>query len=329
MRMLLLQLLMTVTVASTITPGSFTPRKPHVDRVREVVNMVQVAEYRSWMKHQRGWSPHTITQRSTIAERADRWLVQNRGGKHLLRANEQDIAAFLREIPHARTRNRVLGDLRSFYRWAIAEGHRANDPTRGLERVREARLLPRPLTRSQAQALLSSARAQNPRAAMIVSLMLYGGLRRAEVEHLQWGDVDFETGIVRIFGKGSKERVVPMAAPLRAALLHYQQQAPASPYLFPSSWANRSHIDSITVWREVVTAAQAVGLKVTCHQLRHTFATEVLRNGADIRHVQALLGHASLATTQVYTQVNVEDLVDDVARLDFSAAPTSNPNSNS
>jgi integrase/recombinase XerD len=155
------------------------------------------------------------------------------------------------------------------------------------------------------------------RAATIITLLLYTGIRREEAVTLEWADVDLEGGTIRVLGKGRKERVIPLAEAAKRALEEWKPKN-ATGYVFTTPWSTRGHLDVVTLWRDVAQAAEAAGLsRVSPHRLRHTFATEVLRRGADVRHVQALLGHASLATTQVYTQVVTDDLVPAVARLSF------------
>lgn len=291
-----------------------------------VAGTMILAEFDRWMREDRGWSRDTRKNRMVIAGRAETWLIENTG-HHLLRANAPELRAFLATYTTARTRNRVLGDLRAFFRWAITEGHRKNDPMAQVERIREPRLVPRPLTREEATRLLGAAQRAGGRMATVITLMLYGGLRRSEVVGLEWADVDFDGPTLRVFGKGSKERIIPMAPPMVAALRGWRALADGSEYVFPSTWASRGPIDVMTLWREVQRATRSAGItrRVTPHMLRHTFATEVLRRGADIRHVQALLGHATLATTQIYTQVVVDDLKPDVGRLTFETGEAPQP----
>jgi integrase/recombinase XerD len=277
---------------------------------------VILAEYDAWMRERQGWTPQTRRTRLSTIQHAEDWLYAETG-KHLVRATEADVVAYLATCRSTRTRNRKLGDLKSFFRWAIADGHRKTDPTANLDRLREPRNLPRPLTREEAERLLAAAKTVSQRAATIITLLLYTGIRREEAVTLEWADVDLEGGTIRVLGKGRKERVIPLAEAARRALEEWRPEN-ATGYVFTTPWSARGHLDVVTLWRDVAQAAEAAGLsRVSPHRLRHTFATEVLRRGADVRHVQALLGHASLATTQVYTQVVTDDLVPAVARLSF------------
>lgn len=281
------------------------------------------ADFNRWMLDERGWARTTRVARDRTVRRADRFV---RGGKRrgLLWATRQDALAFLAEAArHPKTRNLLLSDLRAFYRFGRERGWRKRDPTRDIARVPEPKNLPRPVPYDAAVRLLEAGHLVSERAFTIVALLLYTGMRREEAATLPRAALDLSERRARVMGKGSKERIIPLHPELVEILRAWLGHLNGSGYVFPSARGYRPHMHSVTLWGDVKKAAAAAGLagEVAPHRLRHTFATELLRGGTDIRHVQELLGHASLSSTQIYTKVVVEDLEPDVARLDFAPHP--------
>lgn len=275
-------------------------------------------DFRAWMIS-KGWSNVTAATRVRTINEAQRCLHAE--GRVLLRSTPDDLRRFLSHTPGANTRNRKLGDLKAFFRFLHETGRRtAPPPTDDMERAKEGRHLPKPLKREEAAALLKAAEGLGYRSHHVVVLGLFAGLRRSEIAALRWDCFDHSNETLTIRGKGSKDRVVPLH-PVAERLFKEAHASLDTPngYVFWTPWSARGHMEGQTVEADVKKAALAAGLRgVHPHRLRHTFATELLRGGTDIRYVQALLGHASLATTQVYTAVVVEDLKPSVARLSFS-----------
>lgn len=278
-----------------------------------------MADFRAWMIEQ-GWSPVTAMIREYTVEEADsRLRAEGRPG--ILRATTDDVRRFLARCPAATTRNRKLGDLRAFFRFLRETGRRtAAPPTDDLRRAKEGHHLPKPLKREEAAALLEAATSLGFRPRHVVTLGLFAGLRRSEIAALRWDSFDFSDRTLTVRGKGSKDRVIPLHPDAERAFRE-PDAALETPngHVFWTPWSWPGHVQGQTIEKDIKRAAQLAGLRgVHPHRLRHTFATELLRGGTDIRYVQALLGHASLATTQVYTQVVVEDLKPSVARLSFA-----------
>jgi site-specific recombinase XerD len=299
--------------------GPLRRREPTGDAVpvKRLPPVVRAA-YVEWMVNERGWSRETRRTRLATIEHANG--VWDREGRNYRTANREDVLAFIGSTGHPRTRNRKLGDLRGFYRFATVTRVANHDPTIGIIRVREPRLLPRPLTREEAKALLVGAALVSQRAYTAVGLLLYCGLRREEATSLTWGEVDLHGGTLRVNGKGSKERVVPIPPALRAILTAWHFRDPHAAWMFSSTQRAGEHMSAITLWHDVTDAAMVGQVpNVTPHRLRHTYATEVLRLTHNVAAVQVLLGHASLASTQIYAKVEVSSLAADVAPLDFSA----------
>jgi integrase/recombinase XerC len=207
--------------------------------------------------------------------------------------------------------------LRSFYRFLVERKNFPRDPTRELHLPKPEKKLPMVLTQQQVSELLSAPfkvalERQSPawireRDAAIMELFYSGGLRLSELASLNVNDLDVYTESVRVLGKGRKERVCPVGAPALQAVSKYRAAANVhSGPLFINKSRRRISARSIWLVLRRYLPHTSIPIKVSPHKLRHSFATHLLDNGADLRSVQALLGHASLSTTQIYTHVTVE-----------------------
>jgi site-specific recombinase XerD len=228
--------------------------------------------------------------------------------------------------PKPITRARKLSTLRSFVKYLKRIGKLDSDPTETLEAPIRRRSLPKALSHSQAESLLDQEDA-SPNAARdraILELLYGGGLRVSEACGANLGDVDWSDHSIRVLGKGNKERVAVFGRTCHAALSEYVHGERVPPISGDPLFTNAkgSRLTAHTVRRIVKRWAASVGLPsdVSPHTLRHSFATHLLDNGADLKTVQQLLGHESLATTQIYTHVSVERLREVVK----SAHPRSN-----
>ena len=213
---------------------------------------------------------------------------------------------------------RQISALRTYYRFLIGEGHVTADPTERLETPRGWRTLPEVLTLAETEALLGAPHPDESLAWRDRALLELGygtGARVSELVHLGVHDVAFDEGLVRLFGKGGKERLVPVGRrALGAVALYLREIRPRLDRGFGAGKlllnARGRPLSRVGAWRIVKGAATRAGLtkRVTPHTLRHTFATHLLERGADLRAVQEMLGHADLATTQIYTHVDREYL---------------------
>lgn len=209
--------------------------------------------------------------------------------------------------------------LRSFYRYLCQRRGLANNPLKALHLPKAEKKLPQPLTAAQALELLATPlkvppQAQAPdwmpqRDAAILELFYSSGLRLSELALLNVDDLDVYTESVRVFGKGRKERVCPVGLPALEAVSRYRSQAGVQRGpLFINKSRGRLSGRSIWLMFKRYLGHTSIPISLSPHKLRHSFATHLLDNGADLRSVQALLGHASLSTTQIYTKVTVERL---------------------
>jgi len=213
---------------------------------------------------------------------------------------------------------RATSSLRAFFRFWNQLVNGSLNPTRHLASPRKGRPLPRYVGRSEVEALLAATSGESPRALRDRAMLelLYGsGLRISELVTLRLDSVDLEDRLVRVVGKGRKERIVPLGEPARTALRAYLRDGrPAlaghshTPYLFPSRGGRP--LTRQRGWQLVKAYARRAGLSAPTspHMLRHSFATHLLEGGADLRSVQEMLGHADIRTTEIYTHLTGERL---------------------
>lgn len=214
---------------------------------------------------------------------------------------------------HARSTARLLSGLRGFYRFLLREGVISEDPTLLIEQPRLGRSLPQSLSEADVEALLAAPELDEPlglRDRAMLEVLYACGLRVTELVSLTLEQLNLRQGVVRVFGKGSKERLVPLGEEALHWLERYLRDArPAlltgrpSDVLFPSRLGEQ--MTRQTFWHRIKLHARTAGIDkpLSPHTLRHAFATHLLNHGADLRSVQMLLGHSDLSTTQIYTHV--------------------------
>jgi len=218
----------------------------------------------------------------------------------------------------ASSRARALAAVRAFYRFLQLEGRIDQDPTEYLEAPRGWKKLPRHLSGEEVERLLAHpdrGTRTGLRDALLLALLYDCGLRVSELAALRLDQIDLEAWLIRVRGKGDKERFVPFGEEARAAILAYRsgarertRRADGNGHLFPG--ARGGHLTRQRAWQIVKAhlAGAGVARSVSPHTLRHSFATHLLDNGADLRAVQMLLGHADISTTQIYTHISRERL---------------------
>lgn len=219
-----------------------------------------------------------------------------------------------------RTVARRLSAMRQFYRFLVSEGHREDDPTSTIESPKQTRTLPKTLSEDEVNALISTAaEGGTPESKRLVCLleMLYAtGLRVSELVGLPMSAIGEDSQFLMVEGKGGRERMVPMSDPAQKALATYieargrfineEGKALQSQWLFPSRTSQSGHLTRqrfAQLLKDLARAAKVDEDRVSPHILRHAFATHLLSNGADLRSVQKMLGHADIATTQIYTHM--------------------------
>lgn len=287
---------------------------------------LEVEEFLSWLIVERGRAAKTIEAYRRDLLAYVKWLDVR--GLGIGSASEPDLIDWLgarQDAGRARsTVARELAAVRSFHRYAAAEGLLSSDPTAALEVPRVPMGLPKALREDQINELLGAVEVTSPagvRDAAMLEVLYGAGLRISELTGLSLADLDLESRTLRAFGKGAKERVVPIGSMAFDALAAYLGPA-GRPLLEPERWSTREDSEAVFLnrrggrlsrqgaWGVVKKYAAAIGLsaKLSPHVLRHSCATHMLDHGADIRIVQELLGHASITTTQIYTKVSQERL---------------------
>jgi integrase/recombinase XerD len=240
-------------------------------------------------------------------------------------ADARDIRDYVARLSHAgmspRTAARRLSALRQFHRFLIAEGIRHDDPMTTVDSPKLGRPLPKILSEDDVQRLITAARErkghEGKRLTALLEVLYAGGLRVSELVTLPLSAVSRDGRFLIVRGKGNKERLVPLSPPARDALADYQQvrdtylrEAETSRFMFPSRGAG-GHLTTARVAQLLKELALSAGLdpsQVSPHVLRHAFASHLIDRGADLRAVQQMLGHADIATTQIYTHVASERL---------------------
>ena len=231
------------------------------------------------------------------------------------------LASLAAEGAAASTQARRLSALKQFFAFLYAEGVRTDDPTGTLDAPKKRAALPKILSEEEVGRLLDLAleeaegEASGPlRTHAILELLYATGLRVSELCSLPRRAVPRTQAMMTVLGKGAKERIVPLSAPAREAIdrwtAHLDASGSEAPHLFPAPGA-AGHVSRQVVARDIKSLATRAGLsatKVSPHVLRHAFASHLLQNGADLRSVQQLLGHADISTTQIYTHVMEERL---------------------
>ena len=274
------------------------------------------------------WLEEGLSRNTLTAYRRDltlyaRWL-QGRG-RTLLQSTETELNAYF-AARHAATRattaNRRLTVFKRFFRWALRERRIATDPTLRLQAAKQPLRVPKTLTEAQVEALLAAPGEDTPLAVRdrtMIELMYASGLRVSELVSLKTFNISLSEHVLRVFGKGNKERLVPFGEVASHWLQRYLQEArPAllagkqTDDLFVTVRGARAGeaMTRVMFWQLVKKYAAVAGITapLSPHTLRHAFATHLLNHGADLRAVQMLLGHADISTTTIYTHVARERL---------------------
>ncbi len=287
---------------------------------------LEVEEYLTWLATEKGRSANTLSAYRRDLKAYAGWLEER--GTGLAEVTPADLEAYVAVLRAAgrapATVARAIVAVRSMHAFCAAEGILPLDPAADVEPPSVPRGLPKGLSEAEVERLLAVVVGTDPvaRRDRAILEVLYGtGIRIAELVGLSLGSLDLEDALVRVLGKGNKERVIPIGRLAREALLAWLDTG-GRPAMAPARWARRGDAEAVFLnqrggrltrqgaWLIVQEHGRRAGLerKLSPHALRHSCATHMLDHGADIRAVQELLGHASISTTQIYTGVSVERL---------------------
>ncbi len=272
-----------------------------------------------WSDHltlERRLSPRTVDAYLGDLAQAYEWLAGR--GQDLVQADREDWRCWFADLDDRRltprSRSRKLSSLRAFYRWAVQDGAVATDPTGLLDAPKLPKHLPKALSSAEVDALLAAPDTTAPlgqRDAAMLELLYASGLRVSELVALRMESVLREERVLVVVGKGDKERAVPFGHSAAEAFDAWLREGRAqllggrrAPWVFVT--ARGRAMTRQQFWNRIKAAARQAGIdsrRVHPHVLRHSFATHLLEHGADLRAVQAMLGHADISTTEIYTQV--------------------------
>lgn len=265
--------------------------------------------------------------------------LRNKRNTDVNKATTEDLKAYLKDLAEkthikgankskiaVRTVARRLSALRQFYRYMVSENSRQDDPTSTIESPKQGRTLPKTLSESEVSQLIKTAAtaggAESTRLVCLLEMLYATGLRVSELVGLPLSALGDGNQFVVIAGKAGRERMVPLSDPAQRALRKYmdlrkqfigsdEQKARQEKWVFPSRTSDSGHLTRqrfAQLLKDLARAAQIDEDRVSPHILRHAFATHLLSNGADLRSVQKMLGHADIATTQIYTHLMGEKL---------------------
>lgn len=277
-------------------------------------------EYHTYLKLERGLSDNSVEAYERDLERLEAYMSAHH--IDIVHATFDDLQAFVydifKDVPNVRTRARLLSGVRSFYRFLLYHRYIEQDPSELLEMPKQALHLPDVLSLEEINALfdaidLSMPEGHRNRAMME---MLYGsGLRVSELVNLRLSDMYRKEGYMKISGKGSKQRLVPISAEADKWFTYWLQDRShldVKPEAVDIAFVNRygRQLTRVMIFTIIKRLAAIAGIRknISPHTLRHSFATHLLQNGADLRIIQQLLGHESVVTTEIYTHVDIQDL---------------------
>ena len=278
-------------------------------------------EYLDHLRVERGLAENSIVAYGHDLGRLAAYARERR--RHVLELRQRDLSDFIARLREnglsARSTARAVHAVRGLYRFAVRESRITADPMENLKAPRAVPALPRYLTSAQVDALLAAPDVSTPlgiRDRAILEVLYATGLRVSELIGLRPADVDAALGVLTCFGKGRKERLVPLGRAAREWVQRYEEDVrrslvrgrPPAAELFLSQRGGR--LSRMGLWGIVRRHALTAGVErtLTPHVLRHSFATHLLERGADLRALQAMLGHADISTTQIYTHVTRERL---------------------
>jgi len=283
-------------------------------------NSEVIDAFRDYLKIEKGLALLTVSAYTADLRQFAEFLSKTR--RTLLEADRQNVKAFVQQLfsnsVDGRSVARKLSALRHLYRFLLLDRQIKHDPTLNLDSPKQWRVLPKALTREEITSMLESQKNLKSSASLalrdlaMLEVLYAGALRVSELVGIKLEDLKLELGYVLVRGKGDKERIVPLGLAAQNALSNYlnerrsKNSSKASPYLFPGCRGRR--LTRQRAWQIAERASQLAGRRASPHMLRHSCATHLVENGADLRTVQTILGHADISTTQVYTHVALERL---------------------
>ena len=277
-------------------------------------------EYHAYLKLEKGLSSNSVEAYERDYQRLRAYMDAH--GVDVVRANFDDLQAFVfdtfKDISSVRTQARLIAGIHSFYRFLLYHHYIEQDPSELLETPKKELHLPDVLSLEEIDKMIAQidmSKSESHRNRAIIEMLYGSGLRVSELVNLRLSDIYLKEGYMRITGKGSKQRLVPIS-PVAAEWFEYWLQdrnalavkSEAMDVAFVNRYGRQ--LTRAMIFTIIKNLARAAGIQKTIspHTLRHSFATHLLQNGADLRIIQQLLGHESISTTEIYTHVDIRDL---------------------
>jgi integrase/recombinase XerD len=277
-------------------------------------------EYHAYLKLEKGLSANSVEAYERDYQRLKAYMDAH--GLDVVRASFDDLQAFVfdtsKDIASVRTQARLIAGIHSFYRFLLYHHYIEQDPSELLETPKKELHLPDVLSLEEIDKMVAQidmSKSESHRNRAIIEMLYGSGLRVSELVNLRLSDIYLKEGYMRITGKGSKQRLVPIS-PVAAEWFGYWMQdrglldikTEATDIAFVNRYGRQ--LTRAMIFTIIKTLARAAGIQKTIspHTLRHSFATHLLQNGADLRIIQQLLGHESISTTEIYTHVDIHDL---------------------
>lgn len=272
-----------------------------------------IRDFQNYLKIERGMSPNTVASYSHDAEE----LLEFCKGLSVREISSEKVVDFLGRMTDRgvskRSQARVLSSLRSFFSWCIEEGEVESDPCSRIDMPKLGKYIPSVLSVDEVTRIIESVAPEGEKGKRDRAILevLYGcGLRVSEAASLRISGIWFKEGFVSIVGKGDKQRLVPLGETASDAIKAYLEERPAPADRSFSDVLFLNHrgrpLSRVSIFKLVKTQAMAAGIdkEISPHTFRHCFATHLIENGADLRLVQEMLGHASILTTEIYTHID-------------------------
>jgi len=287
--------------------------------MKKINSNILIKQFSDYLLVERGLSINTIISYKLDLQDFAKF-IDEKTKKSLIDLGHNDISLYLSYLKDNKLASssidRKMDSLRTFYKFLSAERYITENPTAMIEPLRSWNKLPTVLSISEIQLLLDQPNISTPLGARdkaMLEIMYASGLRVSEVVELRVNDLNSEIGYIRCFGKGNKERIVPVGSKAIEALKTYlgsarSELSPKDDWLFVNYKGDKLTRDGIRRIIQDIAKSAGIEKKISPHTLRHCFATHLLEHGADLRSLQEMLGHASISATQRYTHVNSERL---------------------
>lgn len=283
-------------------------------------------EYHTYLKLEKGLSANSVEAYERDFHRLKSYMDEH--GIDVVRASFDDLQAFVfdtfKAIPSVRTQARLIAGVHSFYRFLLYHHYIEQDPSELLETPKKEMHLPEVLSLDEIDSMIAAIDMSKPeghRNRAIIEMLYGSGLRVSELVSLHISDMYRDDGYMRITGKGNKQRLVPISKEAEKQLAYWmedRQRLDIKPEAKDIVFVNRygRQLTRAMIFTIIKTLASEVGIEknISPHTLRHSFATHLLQNGADLRIIQQLLGHESISTTEIYTHVDIHDLRDAILK---------------